>query len=78
MREARLRIIHFKEGSSPKTYAGQAREALPEELPLFLGSRTRGYVVNYSPNCAVYFDKEGKPVEKPTRALRIEVSGRYG
>ncbi len=78
MREARMRIINFTEGSPPETYAVQACEALTEDLPLFMGSSTRGYVVNYSPDCALCFDKEGKPIESLSEALRIEVSGRYG
>ena len=54
------------------------RAVLPDELPLFLGSSTRGYVVNYSPDCAVYFDKEGKPIKRLAEALRVEISGRHG
>ena len=37
---ARHRIIQFKEGSNPETYAMQAREALPNVVP-FLGRSNR-------------------------------------
>ena len=66
---ARLRIIPFQEGSSPGTYAVQAREALPETVP-GLG-RPTGYVVNYSPDFALSFNKEGRLVGKLGRALRV-------
>ena len=66
---ARHRIIPFKEGSTPKTYAVQAREALPETVP-GLG-RPTGYVVNYSPDYALWFNREGRLVGRLDRALRV-------
>lgn len=69
--EARLRILHFVAGSSPETYPAQARDALPDEPPFLLGSRTIGYVVNYSPDSAVYFDTEGKEKKKLSSAFRV-------
>lgn len=64
-----LLIINFQEDSSPQTYAEQAREALPQSVPT-LGNTT-GYVVNYTPDHAVQFDKEGKPVAEFDRAHRV-------
>ena len=67
---ARHRIISFSENSGPNTYAVQAREALPETV-LCLG-RTTGYVVNYSPDFALRFNKEGRLEEELDRALCVE------
>ena len=64
------RIISFSENSDPRSYAVQAREALPDEV-MCLG-RTTGYVVNYSPDFALRFNKEGRLVEELDRALRVE------
>ncbi len=66
---SRHRIIPFKEGSSPKTYAAQAREDLPNVVPFF--GRPIGYVVNYTPDFALRFSKEGRLVERLDRAFRV-------
>ena len=66
---ARHRIIRFEEGSDPKTFATQAREALPAAVPFF-GPPT-GYVVNYTPDFALRFNKEGRMVERLDRAFRV-------
>ena len=65
----RHRIIPFKEGSSPKTYAAQAREALPNVVPFF--GRPTGYVVNCNPDFALAFNKEGRMVGRLDRAFRV-------
>ena len=65
----RHRIIRFKEGSSPKTYAAQAQEGLPNFVPFF-GPPT-GYVVNYNPDFALRFNKEGRLIERFDRAFRV-------
>lgn len=66
---SRHRIIQFKEGSNPETYAIQAREALPNVVP-FLGAPT-GYVINYTPDFALRFNKEGRLVARLSRAFRV-------
>ena len=66
---SRHRIIRFKEGSSPKTYAAQAREALPNVVPFF--GRPTGYVLNHTPDFALRFSKEGILVERLDRAFRV-------
>lgn len=63
------RIIQFKEGSNPETYAIQAREALPNVVP-FLGAPT-GYVINYTPDFALRFNKDGRLVARLSRAFRV-------
>ncbi len=54
---SRHRIITFKDGSTPESYEKQAREALPRVVP-FLG-KPNGYVINYSPDFALTFNKDG-------------------
>ncbi len=66
---SRHRIIPFKEGSSPKTYAAQAREALPNVVPFF--GRPTGYVVNCNPDFALAFNKEGRMVGRLDWAFRV-------
>ncbi len=66
---SRHRIISFKEGSNPETYAAQAREALPDVVP-FLG-RPTGYVINYTPEFALKFNKEGRLIGRLDRAFRV-------
>lgn len=45
----------------PAEFSTQAVQARPEGVPLF--GRTHGFYVNYSPDVAVLFDKEGEPVQ---------------
>ena len=66
---ARHRIIPMKEGSSPETFEQQARKGLPDVV-LFLG-RPTGYVVNYTPEYAEMFNKEGRLVQRLDRAFRV-------
>ena len=66
---SRHRMIPMKEGSSPETFATQAREALPDVVP-FLG-RPTGYVVNYTPDFALEFNKEGRLIGRLDRAFRV-------
>ncbi len=70
---SRHRIIPFKEGSTPETYAAQAREALPNVVR-FLG-RPIGYVVNYTPDFALKFNKEGRLIGRLDRTFRVGQSG---
>ena len=66
---SRHRMIPMKEGSSPETFATQAREALPDVVP-FLG-RPTGYVINYTPDFALVFNKEGRLIGRLDRAFRV-------
>ena len=66
---AHHRTIRFEEGSDPKTYATQAREALLAAVTFF-GPST-GYVVNYTPDFALRFNKEGRMVERLDRAVHV-------
>jgi hypothetical protein len=54
----------------PVTYAGQAL-AVARETPFvqFFG-KTTGFIVNYTADHAVRFDREGQPVETLARAYR--------
>ena len=70
---SRHRIIPFKEGSNPETYAAQAREGLPNVVR-FLG-RPIGYVVNYTPDFALKFNKEGRLIGRLDRTFRVGQSG---
>ncbi len=45
----------------PAEFSTQAVQARPEGVPLF--GRTHGFYVNYSPDVAVLFDKDGEPVQ---------------
>ena len=66
---SRHRMIPMKEGSSPETFATQARDAPPDVVP-FLGAST-GYVVNYTPDFALEFNKEGRLIGRHHRAFRV-------
>ena len=66
---ARHRIIRFDEGSDPKTYAIQALAALPAVVPFF--GPPNGYVVNYTPDFALWFNNKGRMVERLDRAVRV-------
>ena len=65
----RLLRIDFEEGSSPVTFADQVLRQLPEGVPCF--GRVTGFVVNFSPDHAVQFDRDGNPVATHTNAARI-------
>ena len=66
---ARHRIIRFDERSDQKTYAIQALSALPAVVP-FLGPPI-GFVVNYNPDFALWFNNKGRMVERLDRAVRV-------
>jgi hypothetical protein len=63
----RLRI-DFPPGLSPAGYAEAARAALPDSL-LGFGAVT-GFVVNYTPDEAVRFDRGGTPIERLDHTVR--------
>jgi len=67
------RMFYFEEGSRPETYLAQARAGLPDMVPFF-GSLV-GYVINYTPDYAEKFDKEGRLIRKLDREYRVGESG---
>ena len=54
--------LHFEEGSDPETFVEQALPQLPDRV-LGLGETT-GFVVNYTPDEAILYDKQGRQIEK--------------
>ena len=70
---SRHRIIPMSDGSSPETFAAQARQGLPKVVP-FLG-RSTGFVINYTPDFALRHDRSGRLVARLDRALRVGESG---
>lgn len=56
----KFKRIDFIPNSNPLTYVKQAVNQLPLGVPCY--GRSTGFVVNYSTEKAVQFDREGKPV----------------
>ena len=54
--------LHFEEGSDPKTFVEQALPQLPDRV-MGLGETT-GFVVKYTPDEAILYDKQGRQIEK--------------
>lgn len=52
--------IDFDPNSRPLSYVEQALKKLPVGVPCF--GLTTGFVINYSPEKAVQFDKTGTPI----------------
>jgi hypothetical protein len=55
---------------SPSTYAEQALVVVRKTPVVEFFGPTTGFIVNYSPDYAVSFDLEGRPVETLARAYR--------
>ena len=55
---------------SPVTYAEQTLAVVRETPVVPFFGRTTGFIVNYTPDHAVRFDCEGRPIETLTRAYR--------
>jgi hypothetical protein len=55
---------------SPVTYAEQALAVVRKTPFVQFFGRTMGFIVNYTPDHAVRFDCEGRPIETLTRAYR--------
>ena len=60
--QAEKLTLHFEEGSSPETFVDQALSQLPDRV-LGLGETT-GFVVNYTPDEVILYDKQGRQIEK--------------
>ena len=64
--------LHFEEGSDPETFVEQALPQLPESV-LGMGETT-GFVVNYTPDEAILYDKQGHQVEKLAETVQAPSS----
>jgi hypothetical protein len=67
--------VDFDLTAAPFTFVKQSLDGLRHKLARWRGSlpafgRPVGFIVNYSPDCAVRFDLEGNPVELFDRAYR--------
>lgn len=65
----------------PITYAGQAAKIVRDTICVRFFGNPIGFIVNYSPDCAIRFDLEGTPLEVSERAYEpgsgsIEFGGR--
>ena len=67
------RIIEFEEGSSPDTYKEQALRKMPDSI-IAMG-RSTSVIVNYSPDHAVEFDREGNKLYELDSAYRPGEAG---
>jgi hypothetical protein len=68
--------IDFDLTADPLTFVKQSLDGLRKKLARWHGSlpafgRPVGFIVNYSPDCAVRFDLEGNPVELFDKACRL-------
>ena len=70
------RLREFEAASDPSTYVDQVLKSLPDEV-LFFG-KVQGFYINFSPDCCVEFDLEGKTVEEYDKAKRLGVSSAGG
>jgi hypothetical protein len=63
--------IPLDQSQPPVTCAEQALAVVRKTPFVHFFGRTTGFIVNYTPDHAVRFDCEGRPVEKLTRAYRL-------
>lgn len=61
--------IDFDLNSQPLTYVEQVLKKLPVGVPCF--GFTTGFVINYSPERAVQFDKTGTPLATSTHLQKL-------
>lgn len=61
--------IDFDPDSQPLTYVEQVLKKLPVGVPCF--GLTSGFVINYSREKAVQFDKAGTPVATSSKILKL-------
>ncbi len=67
-RADRWRRIDFEDGSNPITYVAQVLAQCPDGLPFF--GRVEGFWINYSPERAVEYGRDGNPVAARAAAAR--------
>ena len=65
--------VRFEEGSDPATFVEQALRKLPKQV-MGLGATT-GFVVNYTPDRAVLYDREGRRIEELDEVMEARTSG---
>ena len=70
--QAEKLTLHFEEGSDPETFVEQALPQLPDRV-LGLG-QTTGFVVNYTPDEAILYDKQGRQIEKLDKIVQAPSS----
>ena len=66
--EEKKLTLHFEEGSNPETFVDQALSQLPDRV-MGLGETT-GFVVNYTPDEAILYDKQGRQIEKLAKVVQ--------
>ena len=71
--QAEKLALHFEEGSDPETFVEQALPQLPDSV-MGLGDTT-GFVVNYTPDEAILYDKQGRQIEKLDEIVKAPSSG---
>ena len=71
--EEKKLTLHFEEGSDPETFVEQALPQLPDRV-LGLGETT-GFVVNYTPDKAILYDKQGRQIEKLDEIVQAPSAG---
>jgi len=63
------RHLYFNpRGIDPATWSDEAAQACPLGIPCY--GRVTGFWVNYSPDCAVHFSRDGEPTEVLAAAVR--------
>jgi hypothetical protein len=63
------RMLRYEPSTQqPMMFSVEAAENCPEGVPCY--GRVTGFYVNYSPDCAVEFDRLGEPVATLARAVR--------
>ena len=65
--------IRFEEGSDPATFVEQALRKFPKQV-MGLGATT-GFVVNYTPDTAILYDREGREIEELDEVMEARTSG---
>jgi hypothetical protein len=66
-RADRWRRIDFEDGSNPITYVTQVLAQCPDGLPFF--GRVEGFWINYAPEQAVEYGRDGNPVAVGDRSI---------
>ena len=65
----RLRVVIFGDDVSSETYVHHVMQRIPDGLPFF-GAVT-GFALNYSPDQAVFYDRDGNVVKTADQAYRV-------
>ena len=65
--------LRFEEGSDPATFVEQALRKFPKQV-MGLG-KTTGFVLNYTPDRAILYDREGRQIEELDEVMEARTSG---